>query len=48
MPEYIWQMVCGYMQDGVYHFPEGTLTIRNGFVVGFDWKEDESSDKEQS
>lgn len=38
MPDYIWQMVCGEMEDGVYVFPEGTLTIQNGFV-NFEWKE---------
>ena len=37
MPEYIWEMVCGQMEDGVYRFPEGILTIRNGFVVS--WEE---------
>lgn len=32
MPDYVWYMVCGYVEDGVYEFPEGTLTVINGYV----------------
>lgn len=35
MPDYIWEMVCGEMADGVYQFPEGTLTIRNGWMASW-------------
>lgn len=45
MPDYIWQMVFGYMPDGVYSFPEGTLTIANGFVAKWEEKEDNKEEE---
>lgn len=35
MPDYIWEMVCGEMADGTYHFLEGTLTVQNGWMVSW-------------
>lgn len=32
MPEYVWQFVCGIVADGEYRFPEGTVTVSNGWV----------------
>lgn len=37
MPEYVWNFVCGEVEDGDYVFPEGVLRIRNGYVVA--WEE---------
>lgn len=36
MPEYIWEIACGQLEDGEYRFTEGVLTVRNGFVS---WKD---------
>lgn len=32
MPEYIWELACGHLEDGEYRFPEGLLIVINGFV----------------
>ena len=41
MPSYIWDFICGELDDGTYQFPEGCVTVKNGYAS---WKPKKSEE----